>query len=105
MAACVRVWLLHAGGLCGGNLRGDVLPSILVWKTTPLGRKGTFLQADKYRRAAPSGLPDMGSSGLAFSHSHLIAFKSSAGRKSINAHHSQDSQPDLQVGDIKNPSK
>lgn len=68
-AACVRVCLLHAGGLCGGDLQGDVLPSIWSWKNTPLlARKGTSLQADKHSRVAPPGLPGAGSSGLAFIH-------------------------------------
>lgn len=74
-AACVRAWLLHAGGLCVGDLRGDVLPSIWSWKNTPLARKGTSLQADKYSRVAPSGVPDTGSSGLAFFFLHSDRFQ------------------------------
>lgn len=89
--ACMRVWPLHAGGLCGGDLSGDVLPSIWSWKNTLLARKGTSLQADKYSRVAPSGLPTQAPSGWLFSPFDLIAFSSSAGRKSINAPHSQDS--------------
>ena len=34
--------------------------------STPLAREGTSLQADKFSPEAPSGLPDTGSSGLAF---------------------------------------
>lgn len=81
---------VFVSGLCGGDLRGHVLPSIWSWKNTLPARKGTSLQADKYSRVAPSGLPDtLGSSRLAFfPHS-----TSSAGWNCINAH--QDSQPDL----------
>lgn len=56
------------------------------WQIQPCG---TF-------RAARRGLPWDG-----FSHAHLISFRIN----SINAHPSQDSQSDLQLGDITNYSK